>query len=105
MSFKSGFVAGLGVGYVLGARAGRSRYEQIKTKWAQLSGSQAVQQAADKTRSVAAEQGKHALSVVQHGVEKAGSAVKDRLTKDDGGSDTDPWRGNTVPDTVEGQLP
>lgn len=29
MAFKSGLVIGLGVGYVLGAKAGRERYEQI----------------------------------------------------------------------------
>ncbi len=29
MGFKTGLVIGLGVGYVLGAKAGRDRYEQI----------------------------------------------------------------------------
>jgi len=29
MAFKSGLVIGVGVGYVLGAKAGRERYEQI----------------------------------------------------------------------------
>jgi hypothetical protein len=29
MAFKTGLVIGLGVGYVLGAKAGRDRYEQI----------------------------------------------------------------------------
>ncbi len=31
MGFKSGLVVGLGVGYVLGAKAGRERYEQMVT--------------------------------------------------------------------------
>jgi hypothetical protein len=31
MAFKTGLVIGLGVGYVLGAKAGRDRYEQIMT--------------------------------------------------------------------------
>ncbi|HEY5650907.1 MAG TPA: YtxH domain-containing protein [Acidimicrobiia bacterium] len=30
MKFKSGLTIGIAVGYVLGARAGRERYEQIK---------------------------------------------------------------------------
>src|SRR3712207_2780093 len=30
---KLSFLAGLGAGYVLGARAGRERYEQIKRAW------------------------------------------------------------------------
>jgi hypothetical protein len=30
---KLSFLAGFGVGYVLGARAGRERYEQIRRAW------------------------------------------------------------------------
>jgi len=33
MKGKIGLVVGLGAGYVLGSRAGRARYEQIKTQW------------------------------------------------------------------------
>ena len=33
MKGKVGLVVGLSVGYVLGTRAGRERYEQIKTQW------------------------------------------------------------------------
>lgn len=33
MKGKIGLVVGLGVGYVLGTRAGRERYEQIKKQW------------------------------------------------------------------------
>ncbi len=33
MRFRTGMVVGAAVGYVLGARAGRERYEQIK-RWA-----------------------------------------------------------------------
>ncbi len=29
MAFKSGLIIGLGIGYVLGAKAGRERYDQI----------------------------------------------------------------------------
>ncbi len=36
MKGKIGLVVGLGVGYVLGARAGRERYEQIKTQWLKI---------------------------------------------------------------------
>ena len=32
---KLSFLAGVGAGYVLGARAGRERYEQIRRAWAQ----------------------------------------------------------------------
>lgn len=33
MKGKIGLVVGIGVGYVLGTRAGRERYEQIKKQW------------------------------------------------------------------------
>ena len=33
MRGKIGLVVGLGVGYVLGTRAGRQRYEQLKSQW------------------------------------------------------------------------
>ena len=36
MGFKTGLVIGLGIGYVLGARAGRERYEEIRRGWEQL---------------------------------------------------------------------
>lgn len=40
------FVLGLSVGYVLGARAGRQRYEQLLGSWRHLRESPAVQEAA-----------------------------------------------------------
>jgi hypothetical protein len=43
MKGKVLFVVGLGAGYVLGTRAGRQRYEQIKSAWLKVWGSPAVQ--------------------------------------------------------------
>jgi hypothetical protein len=83
MGIKSGFVIGFGAGYVLGAKAGRERYEQIRRWWNQLMGSPAVHKAAERTRAVAAGASRRGLEVVQTGVEKAGSAVKTRLHKSD----------------------
>ena len=34
--FRFGLVTGFAVGYVLGAKAGRERYEQIRRAWEQL---------------------------------------------------------------------
>ena len=87
MRFKTGFGVGLGVGYVLGARAGRERYEQMRQWAAQVTGSPAVQHAAERTRSVASESARRGLTVVQHGVEKAGSAVRVRLHRNGGPTD------------------
>ncbi len=38
MKFRTGLVIGLGVGYVLGAKAGRERYEQIASCWNAVAG-------------------------------------------------------------------
>ena len=88
MGNKTGFVVGLGVGYVLGAKAGRQRYEDIMRWYHQFTGSPSVQRAAGKTKDVATESAKRGLTVVQQGVEKAGSAVKSRLHKDDSPTET-----------------
>ena len=82
MRFRLGLVIGFAAGYVLGSKAGRQRYEQIRRAWAQLSGSPTVARATERTREVAGESAKRALYAVQSGVEKAGSAVKERLHKE-----------------------
>ena len=43
MGRKMGFIIGFGAGYVLGARAGRQRYEDIVRWWNQLTGNPTVQ--------------------------------------------------------------
>jgi hypothetical protein len=83
MGMKTGFAVGFGVGYVLGSRAGRQRYEQIRAWWGQFTGSPTVQRAAGMTRDVAEQGAIRGMHAVQHGVEKAGAAVKDRLHRND----------------------
>ena len=48
MRGKAGLVIGLAVGYVLGTRAGRERYEQIKTQWLKLWNTEPVQKQVSK---------------------------------------------------------
>ena len=83
MGQKTGFLIGFGVGYVLGSKAGRQRYEDIRRWWNQVSGNPTVQRAAERTKDLASDGAKRGLSVVQQGVEKAGDAVKSRLHKSD----------------------
>src|SRR5260370_8270147 len=45
MRYRIVFIVGLGVGYVLGTRAGRERYEQLRTLPRKATHSPAVQQA------------------------------------------------------------
>ncbi len=84
MGVKMGFVLGFGAGYVLGSRAGRERYEQLKQWYNRVSGNPAVQQFAEKGKDFAGEAGRKSLSVVTSGVQKVGETVKSRL-----GNDTD----------------
>jgi hypothetical protein len=82
MKTKAGFVIGFGAGYVLGTRAGRERYEDIRRLWGRVTGSPTVQRAAEKTKVAAGESARTTLHAVQKGVEKAGTAVKDRLNRE-----------------------
>ncbi|MDT0181662.1 hypothetical protein Q9S36_15910 [Microbacterium sp. ARD31] len=43
MRGKAGLVIGIAVGYVLGSRAGKERYEQIKTQWMKVWNTEPVQ--------------------------------------------------------------
>ncbi|MGI8626717.1 MAG: hypothetical protein ACR2J5_09135 [Geodermatophilaceae bacterium] len=61
---KFSFLLGLGVGYVLGTRAGRQRYEQLLRFWRQIRENPAVQEAA---------------GLVQARAETAVGAVKSRI--------------------------
>jgi hypothetical protein len=96
MGFKTGLLIGFGAGYVLGSRAGRQRYDEIRRTWGRLSGSPTVHRAAERTREFAGDGLREGLHAVQTGVEKAGTAVKERLHK--GAEPTD-----TVVDLVEDQ--
>ncbi|MBN6191835.1 MULTISPECIES: hypothetical protein [Microbacterium] len=50
MKGKIGLVVGLGVGYVLGTRAGRERYEQIRTQWLKVWNTDPVQDQVEKVK-------------------------------------------------------
>ncbi len=74
-------MAAVGVGYVLGARAGRQRYEQIAQGARKVWRDPRVQQAAADARSAAAEKG----PVVKDRIVHAASSVSDRRTDGSGG--------------------
>ena len=56
MRGKAGLVIGLAVGYVLGTRAGRERYEQMKTQWLKVWDTEAVQTQVTKVKDFAKSQ-------------------------------------------------
>ena len=47
MKFRLGFISGLIIGFLLGARAGRERYEQIVNAVAKLRSNEGVRQTAE----------------------------------------------------------
>ncbi|MER5431896.1 YtxH domain-containing protein [Streptomyces sp. NPDC002588] len=100
MRYKLTFVVGLAVGYVLGTRAGRERYEQLKKSARQIAQNPAVR----NTAETAAQQGRQYAGKAYHVVsDKVGDrmpesvagrvrSLRDRSThngaEDDWGSST-----------------
>ncbi|MGW3665888.1 YtxH domain-containing protein [Streptomyces sp. NPDC005141] len=77
MRYRLTFVAGLALGYVLGTRAGRERYEQLKKSARQVSQNPAVR----NTAETAAQQGREIAGKALHTVsEKVGDRVPASVT-------------------------
>jgi len=85
MRLRAGFVIGLGAGYVLGAQAGRERYEQTRRWFRSVTGNPKVQEIAERGKEAAGEAGRKGAEAVQHGVTRLGTSVKDRLGNGHGG--------------------
>lgn len=62
MKGKLGLIVGLGVGYVLGARDGRQRYEKIKAQVRHLWRSPAVQEKVEAAGDLASQAVDHATA-------------------------------------------
>lgn len=81
MGFRTGLLVGFGVGYVLGSKAGRERYEQIRRTWNGVTGNPTVQRAVATSKEAAETGARKSLSVVQHGVDRATGAIKERRSQ------------------------
>lgn len=75
MKGKIGLVVGLGVGYVLGTRAGRERYEQIKTQWLKLWHTDPVQHQVARVQEFAKSQAAAVPGAMWNGAVKVVKAV------------------------------
>ncbi|WP_112469526.1 YtxH domain-containing protein [Streptomyces triticisoli] len=76
MRYRLAFFAGLAVGFVLGTRAGRERYEQIKESARQVAQNPAVRNTAES----AAQQGRQFAGKAYHTVsEKVGDHVPEAV--------------------------
>lgn len=70
MRGRLGLVIGLGIGYVLGTRAGRKRYEQLKAQWMKVWELDAVQEQVGKAKEFAASKALAVPSAVWEGAVK-----------------------------------
>ena len=83
MGFKTGLILGFGVGYVLGSKAGRERYEELRRAWDDFSGNPRVHDAVERGKEIVSTGVNEGLHAVQGGVEKATGAIKQRLGDDE----------------------
>ncbi|WP_144793317.1 hypothetical protein [Microbacterium paludicola] len=80
MKGKIGLVVGLGVGYVLGSRAGRERYEQIRTQWLKVWEKEPVQRQVDKAKAFVGAKASEVPGALWNGVVKVAKAAGDGRT-------------------------
>ena len=91
---KLEFIVGVGVGYVLGAKAGRRRYEQIKARADKVWQSPTVQHKVNDATQVVRDKAPELQQKVAAVAKDAGSAVKAKVSGSDhsgagtSGSDT-----------------
>ena len=77
---KLSFLAGLAAGYVLGAKAGQKRYEQIKGKATQVWSSDPVQSKVDTVVQTVKDQAPVVAAKVGDAAKTASSAARERVT-------------------------
>jgi FAD/FMN-containing dehydrogenase len=105
MRYRFVFFTGLGIGFVLGAKAGRERYEQMRKLARKAADSPAVQQAAGALQAQAASYAKAAGGKVANRAgaarAKVGGALHDHVpgmrVRESNGHPADGGRGHYVP--------
>ena len=115
MRYRAAFFAGLAVGFIIGARAGRERYEQMKKAATQVAQSPPVQKATQVAGQKATELTKVAKDQAASRVPKLTETAKSSASKMRGQLDRLPGRhsadtgAHTGPDsepaTVNGTRP
>ncbi len=82
MRGRLGLFLGFGAGYVLGAKAGRERYEQLRRLYDNVQASPAFQKATGKAKDAVGSGLDSAKDLASGGVHKVADAVKDRRGAD-----------------------
>ena len=80
MRYKATFVVGLAAGYVFGSRAGRQRYEQIKSMSRKVSENRAVKHTTGLVQAQVSQLGTHARRVVQDRAGLLGHDLANKVT-------------------------
>ena len=75
MGFKTGLLVGFGVGYVLGTKAGRERYEELKASWDSFMGNPSLQRVVTRGKEVVETGTRRGMRAV----ESAEQEAKERL--------------------------
>ena len=79
MRFKLGLVTGLGLGYVLGTRAGEERYEQIREQYTKLKKSPQAQQLSSEVDRVKEQVTSTVDQKTKEGVDSVTDASQERI--------------------------
>ena len=77
MGFKTGFIVGGAVGYVLGAKAGKERYDQIKELAGRFMSNPRVQTVTDKGKAAADLAAQRVRGGVEETLHSASEKVRD----------------------------
>ena len=107
MRYRATFIVGFAVGYIVGARAGRERYEQIKQAGQKVAESPAVRKATQAAGQKATELTKVAKDQAATRVPKLTETAKSGASKVRGQLDRLPGRhaADSEPATVNGTRP
>jgi hypothetical protein len=80
---KLSFLAGVAVGYVLGAKAGQKRYDQIRGGATKVWSSDPVQHRVDTAKQAIRDQAPGVAAKLGDAAKSAGAAAKERITGED----------------------
>jgi hypothetical protein len=86
MRFRLGLMIGAGIGYVLGAKAGRERFEQIVRSWRRFWASSTGRAISDKGREVT----EGVRELAGKGMEAASSSIKKTVGRSNGAGEAAP---------------
>lgn len=79
MGFKLGMIVGSGVGYVLGTRAGRERYDQIRQQYQKMKGSEPAQKLSGEAQRIADQASRTVGQKANEGADKITEATQDKV--------------------------